>query len=220
MVHGVQDILEAAHVSLPVLGLDSQILFRQLLQQIAEIVDDRAQSLHQRVRGLHQHPRLIFAPGSGHGRFQIPFYEQFHPVCTGFHRFADAACQDHGDHNGDQCGYDDHNHVDHDVIVCSAQIVQLRRSDCNAPSVRIFHGSISRKHSAGCTLVASKTVLPAAHRCMDRSQILHGSIALCLLFDILNHDRIKRDIGDRIAGLIDHISPAVFPDLNGRDDIV
>ena len=38
--------------------------------------------------------------------------------------------------------------------------------------------------------------------------------------NVLNRDRLKGDVGNGVAGLIDHVGPAVFAHLNGGDDIV
>ncbi len=55
---------------------------------------------------------------------------------------------------------------------------------------------------------------------MDRCQLQQRRIALGLGLYVLNRYRIKRDVGNRIAGLINHVSPAVFTNLDGRYNII
>ena len=55
---------------------------------------------------------------------------------------------------------------------------------------------------------------------MDGSQVLQGGVALGLGADVLDGDGIKDDVGNGIAGLVDHVGPAVLADLDGGYDIV
>ncbi len=43
---------------------------------------------------------------------------------------------------------------------------------------------------------------------------------MSLPFNILSSNGIQGNIGNGIAGLVDHIGPAVLADLNGRDDVI
>ena len=55
---------------------------------------------------------------------------------------------------------------------------------------------------------------------MNRRQFLQRRITLRLRFYILNRNRIQRDVGNGVTGLINHIGPAVFPHLNSRYNLV
>ena len=41
VAHGYQNTLEISHISVPVLGMDIQVLIGQLAKQVTDIMDDR-----------------------------------------------------------------------------------------------------------------------------------------------------------------------------------
>ena len=55
---------------------------------------------------------------------------------------------------------------------------------------------------------------------MDGRQLLQGGVALGLPLHVLGGDGVQGSVGDGVAGLVDHIGPAVIADLDGGDDVV
>ncbi len=55
---------------------------------------------------------------------------------------------------------------------------------------------------------------------MDGSQFAEGRVCLRLPLNILGRDCFQGGVGDGITRLVDHVSPAVFADLDGGDNII
>ena len=55
---------------------------------------------------------------------------------------------------------------------------------------------------------------------MKGGAAFQGGVALGLALNVLCGDGVQGNVGNGIAGLVDHIGPAVFADLDGGDNIV
>ena len=70
------------------------------------------------------------------------------------------------------------------------------------------------------THIGAKSVFPLTHLAMDRRQLLQRRSTLRLRLDILDSNRLKRNIRDGIACLINHVCPAVLTNLNGCHNVI
>ena len=215
MAHGHQNIAEASNVHLLMLRMDIKILVCHLRQHITNILNDCAQSLDQRGGRIGKHARFVLGLNARHRCLQISLHQQLHPLCAGFHRSADMGC--HHQRYDHRCndGEEDHRDADHHRIARRCQIIQLRRSDRNAPSVRILDRRIGGKHLLLSIYVTAKSIRTLTHIRVDRRKLTKRRIAFCLVFYILDGNRVERNVGNRVAGFIDHVCPAVFTNLNG-----
>ena len=55
---------------------------------------------------------------------------------------------------------------------------------------------------------------------MDGRQLFQGLVALGVPLNVLGGDGFQRDVGNGVAGFVDHIGAAVLTDLDGGDDVV
>ncbi len=220
MPHGKQDLTETADIDIFMLCMYIQILIGQFGQQMLDIFDNGTQTLDKRCRGICEHTGFVFAFYLRHRGFQIAFHKQFHPFGTGFHRFTDTAGQNQGYYNGNNYGDDDYRDINDHSVARSGQIIQLRCGNGKAPSVRIIDGSISGEHFVFSVFIAAESDCALAHVGMNGGQFAQRRIALRFSLNILNGNRIEGNIGNRIAGFIDHIGPAVFANLDSGYDIV
>ena len=143
-----------------------------LIEQITDIIDDNSQPFHKRLSGSDKYACLIPVGNLWHRRLQITLHKQLHALNTGLHRITDIAGQKQRNNSRNQYRSRNHRNIDNHCVPCGRQIIDLRRSHCNTPAVRIRHRSIGRKHFIFSLCITSKSVFPLTHFSMDCRQLL------------------------------------------------
>ena len=201
-------------------GAHVKILAGHLREQIADVLDNAVQPGHHVRRGPGQLRRLILAADLGDRGLEIALHQLLHPLAAGPHGIADMAGQLQSHHNGGQTGGHHHQHIHQHSGVCILEIVLLHGHHGNAPAVGAAHRGVGRVIGALAALEAAEAVLPLAHLLVNGGQLLQGGVALGLPLNVLGGDGVQRVVGNGVAGLVNHIGPAVLADLDGGDNIV
>ena len=212
--------MEAPHIGVPVGRLDVKILVGHLAQQIVDVVDDGVQTRHHGGGGAGQFRRFVPAGGLGGGGLQVALHQLLHPLGASPHGNADVAGELQGHHNGGQNGHQDHQHADEDAKICIRQIVGLGRGHGQTPAVGSAHRGVGQETGAVFRFDGAKTVSALTHGRVEVGPAFQRGIVLGLPLDILGGDGIQRNIGNGVAGFVNHVGPAVVPDLDGGDNVV
>ena len=220
VAHGQQDVLEFAHIGVPVGGLDVEVFVGHFGEQVADVVDDGVQPGHHVRRGLGELGGLIPAAGLGDGGLQIAGHQQLHPFAHRPHGPADVGGQAQGHRDGGQGGGRTHQDVDEDAHICIGEVVLLHGGDGHAPAVGATHGGVGRVPGPVGVVKAAEAVFPLAHLGVDGGQLLQGAVVLGVPLHVLGGDGLQGDVGDGVAVFVNHVSAAVFTHLDGGHNVV
>ena len=151
--------------------MNIQVLICHLIEQITNIIDDNSQPFHKCLSGSDKYACLILVGNLWHRRLQIALHKQLHALDTSLHRITDITGQKQRNNGRNQYRSHNHRNIDDHCVPCRGQIIDLRRSNRNTPTVRIRHRSIGCKHFIFSLCITSKSIFTLTHFTMDCRQL-------------------------------------------------